>query len=259
VKYLAPDSALCKSATLEYYENWLGKPGCLNNPGVQYIYSEERNRKQYGYPQQLDIYLWERPGQLAISYGSAALDIMDDFRAGLGGNENIRETALLLSDTINGNFTRSIAYYYDDSVFRRTECRCYVRTLAASDYEAYQDFFLECHPGSEVGWLQEYFDSMVPNGYCVGAFSDGKLVSCTDSPGMPYLENRLQEIGVNTLSPYRGNGYAASVCSIAAKNILSLGRIPLWRHRADNIASGKVAQKIGFKRIAEILTIALPK
>jgi len=117
---------------------------------------------------------------------------------------------------------------------------------------------LECHPGSQVDWLREYFDAMVANGYCVGADLDGRLVSCTDGPGIPYLADRLQEIGVNTVSSYRRNGYAALVCSKAAENIMNVGKYPIWRYRADNVASGKLAQKVGFRKIADILTLSLP-
>ena len=44
---------------------------------------------------------------------------------------------------------------------------------------------------------------MVGEKLCWGLFVEDRLVSCTDAPGMPYMQEDVQEIGVNTLGPYR--------------------------------------------------------
>ena len=63
----------CKKTTYEYYENWLGESGCLSvNETSKFIYSNERNVKQLGYPSQSDLYVWLQRDRLVVSYGDAA-------------------------------------------------------------------------------------------------------------------------------------------------------------------------------------------
>src|SRR5699024_8173735 len=85
------------------------------------------------------------------------------------------------------------------------------KVLKPEDYYHYLNFYKANNPDngeSNCDWLKEYFHENVRNGYFCAIFCDNKIVSCTDSPGMPYMTNKVQEIGVNTLLQYRGKGYA---------------------------------------------------
>ena len=98
---------------------------------------------------------------------------------------------------------------------------------------------------------------MVQYGLCVGIFENSKLVSCSDAPGMPYMQETVQEIGVNTLPEYRGRGYASEVCIKCVKSIIKLGKCPIWSTDIDNAASQKLADKVGFVKFAETLAMTL--
>jgi RimJ/RimL family protein N-acetyltransferase len=130
-------------------------------------------------------------------------------------------------------------------------------TLRASDYNDYEKFFTECFLNNNIDWLKEYFDSMVIFGYCVGVYGDIGLVSCTDAPSMPYMVNEVQEIGINTLQKYQGKGYATTACIKAAMNIINGRKVPQWSTPIGNIASQKLAERVGFVKLADVLTITL--
>jgi predicted GNAT family acetyltransferase len=86
---------------------------------------------------------------------------------------------------------------------------------------------------------------------------DNLVVAATDAPFMPYMENEVQEIGINTLNEYRGKGYAKAVCIAAINSLLKQNICPLWSTMAGNIASERLAYSIGFKKYAEILTVSI--
>lgn len=90
---------------------------------------------------------------------------------------------------------------------------------------------------------------------CVGMFADGRLVSCTDAPGVPYMAEEVQEIGINTLHEYRGHGYASAACSKCIQEIFNHHKIPMWSTGIDNIASRKLAEKLGFTEFAKVIYI----
>lgn len=62
----------------------------------------------------------------------------------------------------------------------------------------------------------------------------------------------VAEIGVRTdTETLRGQGLGRAVVSRATRAILDTGRIPLYRHRADNAASEHVARSLGYRFYAE--------
>ena len=83
------------------------------------------------------------------------------------------------------------------------------------------------------------------------------MVSCTDAPDMPYMEDKVQEIGINTLPQSRRKGYAADACKLCAEMIIQSGKCPIWSCDAGNTASTFLASKIGFDKLADILTLSV--
>lgn len=62
----------------------------------------------------------------------------------------------------------------------------------------------------------------------------------------------VAEVGVRTdAEALRGQGLGRAVVSRATRAILATGRIPLYRHRADNAASEHLAHSLGYRFYAE--------
>lgn len=131
-----------------------------------------------------------------------------------------------------------------------------VRVLTGNDYKEYESLWCKCHPETkDIGWLKEYFDEMAQEHVCIGVYGDGMLVSCTDAPGVPYMEKEVCEIGINTLAEYRGRGYASVACRRCIGEILCRGKVPLWSADICNRASRGLAEKVGFAELGEVITI----
>ena len=98
---------------------------------------------------------------------------------------------------------------------------------------------------------------MTQFGYCVGAYADGVIAACTDAPAMPYMPQVIQHIGITTLPEYRGRGYAAAACKQAVQNVIKSGKTPQWTCKNTNIASRKLAESVGFVKLADMLMLTL--
>ena len=243
--------------TQSYYELWLGEQGCLteNSNKNLFIYSTERNKIQLGYTSCLDVLVWIQSDNFILSYGDAAkagVNKIEECFSILYGASDVAHT---LSNIFDCNVAHSIKYVYKNLPHSDNND---VKTLVSGDYDDYKNFFCSCHPNvKDTDWLKEYFDDMSKHGYCVGVYINNLLVSCTDAPNMPYMNDKVQEIGVNTLHDYRGKGYAAIACIKAAENIIISGKVPQWSTSIDNIASQNLAERVGFVKLSDVLSLSL--
>lgn len=241
--------------TCRYYSKWLGKEGLLLNDfdGIQYVYSDQRNIAQYGYGKPFDIYVLCRDNRTVISYGNTAVNRLEAMKNAIGSTMSVKEIGQTLERIFHCKASYNIKYVFKTMPVAASEAR----VLTGEDYREYEAFFLKCHASQNIGWLRGYFEEMVQERMCIGIFADGELVSCTDAPGMPYMTEDVQEIGVNTLYEYRGRGYAASACSRCIQEIRNNNKVPMWSTSIDNIASRKLAEKIGFEVFARVIHIML--
>lgn len=88
---------------------------------------------------------------------------------------------------------------------------------------------------------------------CMAILHDGRLASlCFSSRNTPLAA----EAGLETLEPFRGRGYAASVAAAWARAVRAEGRTPLYSTAWDNLPSRAVARKLGLILYGADLTIA---
>jgi len=240
--------------TRMYYELWLGKEGCLSsNQAIQFIYTKERNVVQAGYSARVDLYVWIEPDRIVVSYGDVASSKIDLLKERLFANQTIPEIRTLLMDVYAHDVNHIIKYEFDKLPEESSQ---QVKILSATDYQDYEQFFCECNPdASDISWLAEYFEALTSEDLCVAIYEDGKIVCCTDAPTMPYMANEVQEVGIIALPNYRRKGYATAVSRGAIANILRNKKTPFWSTASDNLGSQKLAARVGYKKLADVLTI----
>ncbi len=245
------------AVTNSYYSKWLGQDEILNEDfcGIKFIYSEERNVVQYGYGQQFDLYVWCQPHRIIISYGNKVAGKIEIIKDKIQCVKSVDEVKQVLTQIFGISVNHNIKYVYNEKV---NNPNLLSRRLEDNDYTYYEDFFKKCNPGcSNITWLREYFDEMLAEHLCNGIFVNDILVSCTDAPGMPYMQSEVQEVGINTLKEYRGNGYAKDVCIKCIDEIIKINKCPMWSTEITNIPSQKLAQAVGFVKLADILSVTL--
>ena len=245
-----------KKTTAQYYSKCLGKDDVLINMdcGIKFIFSTERNKIQYGYAQQFDLYLFYRPNRIIISYGNKLTDKIDELKKQMTVGITLESIKEILECMFGGKVKHSIKYCLN----KIPDIQLKSRPLTNIEYPEYHSFFLKNNPECKsTDWLKEYFDEMMSEQLCCGLFVNDVLVSCSDVPGMPYMKNMVQEIGINTLQEHRGKGYAADVCISASKAIINRGKCPQWSTSNDNIASQRLAEKVGFLKYSDVLMITL--
>jgi hypothetical protein len=88
--------------------------------------------------------------------------------------------------------------------------------------------------------------AMVTDGIAAGAIVDNNIVAIAHT----YAENNLHtDIGVSTIEAWREKGFATAAASLVAQEIQTSGKVPVWSCGEDNIASLRVAQKLGFTEV----------
>ena len=89
-------------------------------------------------------------------------------------------------------------------------------------------------------------EAMLTDGIAAGAVVDNNIVSIAHT----YAETDLHaDIGVSTIEAWREKGFSTAAASLVAQEIQARGKVPAWSCGEDNIASLRVAQKLGFTEI----------
>jgi len=92
-----------------------------------------------------------------------------------------------------------------------------------------------------------YVRSRIENGPTAGVYVDGELVAWD----MTHLEtDDVVMMGfLHVLDAHRGKGYAKSVGSAVAKQVLAMGKTPCCHVYVDNAPSIKLTEDLGFRRV----------
>lgn len=244
-----------ESITLDYYSKWIGKDGILKSrsEGTEVFYSKDRDTVQEGYAQPFSLWVWKDEKRILISYGKKVEKKIFSLK-NITPEISSKELKEKLETIFGTEVSHGIKYLYHPV----TEIDVDARILQKNQYPDYLEFFLKVHPNCKnTKWLKAYFEEMVKDNYCCGVIKDGKIVSCTDAPGMPFLKESVQEIGINTVPEEQGKGYAAKACILCIKQMIKSGKCPQWSTDIQNIPSQKLAEKLGFQRLAEYFTLSV--
>jgi hypothetical protein len=93
--------------------------------------------------------------------------------------------------------------------------------------------------GSLAGLLSE--------GIVVGAIMDGRIIAIARTSAR---SERHSDIAVATLEGWRNHGLATAAAAVVAQELQVAGQIPVWSAGAHNPASLRIAQKLGFTKVA---------
>lgn len=200
-----------------------------------------------GHSNGIDMLVYERDGKYIISCSERGMGFLSIFK----GNE--------ISKAAQNNVHKRKFYYTGDDISENIAPRNHAAVmLTEKDYPDYLEFFKAVNPGcGETEWLHGYFSEITGKQCCFGAYTDGKIVSATDSPDLPVLEEGYCEIGINTLPEYRRQGFAREACAAHINSLLARGIVPLWSAGEDNIASRKLAESLRFIELMRVTEISL--
>lgn len=113
---------------------------------------------------------------------------------------------------------------------------------------------------SDSDWIGKTWggpDGLAESGFAWGAFVAGKLasVACTF-----FLGGTFEDIGIVTEADYRKSGLAVACTQMLCGDIRARGHRPSWTTSPDNLASLRLAQKLGFaiQRHDRLFVVGIP-
>lgn len=103
---------------------------------------------------------------------------------------------------------------------------------------------VEAAPADVRGTGFENPRALLSEGIVAGAIISGKLTAIAFTSA---LTGRHADISVATLEGWRGKGLATAAASLVVRRVRDSGRVPVWSAGEDNLASLRVAYKLGFE------------
>lgn len=71
--------------------------------------------------------------------------------------------------------------------------------------------------------------------------------------------DRYADVGVYTRERFRCRGYATAAASLVAQEVQQGGRVPVWGAGEHNVASQRIAEKLGFVEVSRRRYVILPQ
>jgi RimJ/RimL family protein N-acetyltransferase len=238
--------------TKQYYAQWLGvERAAMDRPGVIAHCSALRDARQKGYSRPFPLYCWISRQTGIVSYSksieASVGAILGSVKGDLTSGQAIDEIKSSFPTVRQGK--KFVFGKLPDEIDSSRTVQ-----LTRQDYPAFMKFQLEQYPQpTDMDWLEPYYNSLVDRGYVFGVFVDDHLVSATDAPDMPFMDDQVVEIGINTLKDYRGRGYAKTVVAGLIRHLIKQGMVPLWSCVASNEASRALALSVGFRELAQTI------
>lgn len=104
-------------------------------------------------------------------------------------------------------------------------------------------------PGGSVGRAYGSPRAALAEGVVVGAIYQRELVarahtSCHSA--------RYADVAIATREEWRGRGLATAAASLVCERVQQQGRTPIWSTSADNGASRRIAEKLGFTELSQV-------
>jgi hypothetical protein len=135
--------------------------------------------------------------------------------------------------------TKPIPFFHHDAV----------RQLTLSDLP-----LLEAAPREVRGSGFGSTHTLLAEGVVAAAIVENHVVAIAHTSAR---SQHLADIGVSTLAGWRIHGFATAAAAIVAREVQKAGQKPVWSTGEDNYASLRVAQKLGFTRVAQRIYIIL--
>jgi predicted GNAT family acetyltransferase len=89
-------------------------------------------------------------------------------------------------------------------------------------------------------------ERLLQDGVAAGAVIEGELVAVVSTWA---VSQRYADLAVVTAVPWQGRGLATACAGLVAAGIRRSGRVPVWSTGEDNVASLRVARKLGFEEV----------
>jgi predicted GNAT family acetyltransferase len=96
--------------------------------------------------------------------------------------------------------------------------------------------------------------ALLTEGFVAGAVIAGALVARAHTSCQ---SRRYADISVATAEAWRGQGLATAAASLVCRCVQSSGRAPTWNTSAENLASQRIAQKLGFLPYSRVSYLTL--
>jgi RimJ/RimL family protein N-acetyltransferase len=234
------------TAVDEYWASVFGStPGKVWRPGVVVT---AHTAALSGYE---GLFLFRRGGACRASVPPPLVDMLSQRLEGL--NLDTAFDRGTLEEVLGDRVERIIGpnwYGYVDQVRFRSRAEAACRRMAETDRSALARLRAAC---GEEDWAEGAFDREPP--VLFGCFaSDGELVAASNLTGW---RTGTDQVGVVTRPERRGRGYGAAVASAATTAALEDTAVVAWRARGTNLASIRIALRLGFEHYGENLAVRL--
>lgn len=149
--------------------------------------------------------------------------------------------------------------YYDDLYLTLLEPVVNFQNMAVRCLTLSDLLLLESAASEVQQWARCFFGSphrLLSEGIVACAFESDRIVSISHTSART---ERYADMGAFTLEKWWCRGLATVAASVVAARVQEAGQVPVWSTGEGNVASLRVAHKLGFKEVSRSTYVILEK
>lgn len=236
----------------EYFSTYLGADLLQVNAGeIVVAGSARRLQPEYGWGYTVAAWLFRLGDATVISAQPALVEPirreLDAQRDAHSIDDVMKVLAPALADL---NPRRHFVYTANSDSIRRIEAP-HVRRMTMNDIDAFIEMSRAIYPEIDVECETTDITRNIADGIAFGAFADGRMVTRCYAPHIAHMQERVEEIGIDTLDGYRKRGFASAALAGSTLATLAIGRLPIYRVNIHNDVSIRLAERVGYQHTAE--------
>jgi RimJ/RimL family protein N-acetyltransferase len=104
------------------------------------------------------------------------------------------------------------------------------------------------------GWRYGSAAALIADGFAAGAVVDGELVTVAFTAARG---DRYADVGIVTREDWRLRGLSTAAAALVCSDVQQAGQTPVWSTGWDNVASQRVAAKLGFAEVSGRVYVCL--
>lgn len=240
----------------DYFGRYLGVDLAASTPHELVVaFTPRRDAPECGWGYTVPVWLFRTEHLLVISASATRADEVEQLAGALrtsASSWNTHAEVVRLAESLLPNLRpRHHFVYTSTNALLTPYTSSGVRRLKSDDVDEFIRLSATIYPDIDIECETSDILRNIADGIAFGAFEHMMMVTRSYAPHIAHMQDEVEEIGIDTLTEFRGKGYGKAALFGTTQAVLARARVPIYRTAAGNKRAQWIAEAVGYRKMAD--------